>query len=299
VTTNLIAPGEIHISNIAYAYANNNTANTDYAVYFYPCRELKGYLTHIKSLSSTIVEKLNQASQSCYDYTTGGATFHRCDAATNISVSAGEVIGTVGGNIPSFDFGAYDYRRTPLAFLSPTRHYAAQAFTVCPLDYFDPAIKATLDPHVGRWDGGVQRVATPICGEILYDVANTASGDWYHVGSPDSPEDPHLALITDNVYPARQTISYGTSLPGLSSSFYSFDPLSSGTHNRNFSQVTSDGQVYCYDTFYDPVGQAAVTGFSLLLTMPTSSTLRMEKYNAASCGAGPWTMGSSYGNFQR
>ncbi len=299
VVTNLLAPGDMHITAISSSYVNGNPATIDYGMEFFACRELKSYFGHVKSLSAPILTALNSSDQHCMDYSTGGNLFHRCDATTNIIVSAGDVIGTAGGTAAALDFGSYDYRRTPLTFSAPSRHYSNQAFTVCPIDYFAATIKNVLEPHLGQFDGGHQRTAIPLCGEILYDVTGTAFGDWYKIGAPDSPEDPHLSLIKDNVYNPRQVISIGTSVTGASSRFFPFDPLTSGTHNRDFGQVSADGQVYCYDTFYDPVGQPAFVGYSMLITMPTSTTIRIEKYNVIACGSGPWTMGSSYTEFQR
>jgi hypothetical protein len=299
VVTNVLAPGSVHITNISFAYTNGDPSTTDYGLHFYACRELKSYFGHVSSLSPALLAALGSAKQSCQTYSTGGTTFYRCDADTNLAVSAGDLIGTAGGIRAALDFGAYDYRRTPIAFLSPSRHNFDQPFTVCPIDYFEAGLKATLQPHFGRWDGAVARTALPLCGQILYDVAGTALGDWYHIGSPDSPEDPHLSLIKDNVYDPRQDLSIGASVPGISPLFLPFDPLSSGTHNRNLAQVTSDGNTYCYDTFFDPIGQPASPGYSVLLTMPTATTIRVAAFNAASCGAGPWSISGAYGDFQR
>lgn len=299
ITSQLFSPGKIHITSISSSYTNGNISTIDYGIVFYPCRELRSYYSHVKTLDTPILTALNSSPQSCQDYTTGGSSYHRCDATTDITLSAGELMGTVGGNAAAFDFGSYDQRRTPIAFISPSRHYSTQKYTVCPLDYFESSLKTTLESHLGRWDGAVQRTEAPLCGSILHDISGTAAGDWYKIGSPDSPEDPHLALIHDNVYTQREDISIGTSVPGISPIFYPFDPITTGTHNRDFSQVTADGNVYCYDSFYDPIGQHAFTGFSILITMPTSTTIRVEKLSSASCGSGPWTMGSSYAEFQR
>jgi hypothetical protein len=296
VITNVYAPGDIHITSLISATYNGSL--TDYGVEFYACREMKSYFSHVRSLSAELLNALNSANQNCTDYGSSGSSIHRCQAMTNIPVTAGTVVGTVGGSVVSLDFGSYDFRRTPIAFISPSRHYPNRLFTVCPVDYFVPAMKSTLEPHFGLWDGSYQRVTAPVCGEINFDQAGTAFGLWYKIGSPDQPEDPHLALIKDNVFNPRQSISNGTSVPGLTSMFYPFNPLSSGTYNRDFAQVTSDGLVYCYDSFFDPAGNPGGTGFGILITMPNSTTLRVEKLNT-SCGAGPWAMGSSYGEFQR
>ncbi|MBV9080411.1 MAG: hypothetical protein JO102_04745, partial [Elusimicrobia bacterium] len=123
-------------------------------------------------------------------------------------------------------------------------------------------------------------------------------GDWYKIGAPDLPEDPHLALVPDNINPNVQNISCGTSVSGLTG-WRTFTPQTSGTHNRDFSQVTSDGAVYCYDNFVDPLGQPAFTGYYVLITMPSATTLEIERVNTANCGGGPWSMSGNAVTFQR
>src|SRR5262249_5597074 len=151
--------------------------------------------------------------------------------------------------------GSYDYRITT-TFDNPSRHTGTdQAYTVCPIDYFAPGPKAAMEAILGRFDGGYHRTTAPLCGPYNQDIAGTARGFWYYPGAPNIPEDPHLALILNNVYAPQQTISYGTSLPGQSPNFYTFIPTSAGLVNRDFAQVSADGNIYCYDTFYDPVGQ--------------------------------------------
>jgi hypothetical protein len=243
-------------------------------------------------LDASLSSQLGQSGQTCTTYQTGGSTYQLCSEDTNIEVAAGALLGTVGGKLAAFDFGSYDSRRTPLAFVSPSRHIGDTLYTVCPVDYFENSLKSEMESRMGRYDGGYIRTIAPVCGLILYDIANTAQGDWYNTSLPDSPEDPHLAFIYGNVYADQQIISVGTSVSGLGPGFWAFNPVGSGTHNRNFSQVTADGQTYCFDSFLDPLNQPLITGFCVLIKMPTASSLRIEKINAANCGAGPWTQTS-------
>src|SRR5260370_36264111 len=101
---------------------------------------------------------------------------------------------------------------------------------------------------LGVFDGGYGRGPPPLCGQILFDIAGTAKGDWYHPGSPDIPEDPHLSLIDNNVYAPQQTISIGNSLPNCAPNFHTFNAVSAGHVDRDLSQVTADGTIYSYDT---------------------------------------------------
>src|SRR5207249_2719878 len=106
----------------------------------------------------------------------------------------------------------------------------------------------------------------------------------------------------NNVYAPQQTISVGNSLPNGGGIWYIFTPVSgAGQVDREFSEVTADGNIYCYDTFYDPIGQAIGLGSApiFILQMPTSTTLKFEKLTALSCAAAaPWAFTANAVNFQ-
>jgi hypothetical protein len=301
VTSTLRVPGRIRVVRVTSGrYLNAPTPTTDYGITFYVCKELRMYITHISTLDAALLEKAGGLSgSSCMTYGTGGTVVEYCSKEVNIPMEAGDVIGTVGHKASAFDFGANDYRIQPLDFVSPQRSVGIQAYTTCPIDYFDAGPKAQMEARLGRFDGLVLRTQPPLCGGIMFDVRNTAAGRWYKPGAPDSPEDPHLALVPDNVNPAFEKISSGTSVPQMTG-FYLFSAAHSGRVNRSFSEITADGQVYCIDSFYDPVGHPAFTGFRALLTMPTPTTLRIQRdASSTTCGAGPWTMSGAAVDFQR
>ncbi len=297
------APGPIHITDIASTeYLNASPVFTDYAIYFYGCRELKMYYAHIRTISSAVQNGLANAVQNCSTYSTGGGTFYRCDTSVNVELQAGDLIG-YGAPSGAIDWGAIDYRYTPAPFANPSRHAGTdQYYTVCPIDYFTPGPKAAMEALLGRFDGGYRRVTPPLCGQYNQDVVGAAKGFWYHPGYPNVPEDPHLALIDNNAYAPLQTISVGNSLPNGGGQWYIFIAASSGQMNRDFSQVTADGHIYCYDTFYDPLDQLIGAGNTpiYILQMLNSTTLQFEKQTAVSCAAAaPWAFTSNAVTFQR
>jgi len=297
----LLAPGDITVSEVVSAdYLNATPPVTDYSIYFYACRELKAYFFHVRSLDASFQAKLGGGvDDGCWTYSTGGASIRRCSQRVNVPVRAGETLGTVNGpGSSAFDFGAYDHGKPPLAFASPSRHYAEQLYTVCPVDYFETGLKAQLEARFGRYDGGVIRTAPPVCGTIMFDSPSTAQGNWYKIGAPDSPEDPHLALVRNNYRPDWGAFSSGTSVPGLSAPYY-FVPAASGLTQRDFAHITADGQIYCYDSFLDPLGQSITNIFTILVHMPTPTTLRIERQATTSCSAGPWAFTSGAVDFQR
>jgi hypothetical protein len=76
------------------------------------------------------------------------------------------------------------------------------------------------------------------------------------------------------------------SQPGFPSAQYRFTPAPAGLVNRAPSDITPDGQVYCYELQYGGV---------LLLRLMDATTLRVEgRPAAASCASQqPWVFNAS------
>ncbi len=296
----LLAPGDITVSAVASSdYLGASPVVTDYAVYFYACRELKAYFFHVPALDPAFAAKVGPIDEQCHTYSTGGSSIRRCNKNVKIPMSAGEPIGYSLPTRAGLDFGAFDRRIAPWPFISPSRQYPERLYTVCPVDYFVPSLKSQLEARLGRYDGGVIRTQPPVCGTIMEDVASTAQGYWYKPGAPDMPEDPHLSLVHNGYMPGWGAISSGTSIAGLPAPLY-FVPASSGTVNLDFDLVTPDGNAYCYDSFLDPLGQAFFLGYHVILQVTSATTLRIERKTSSSfCGSGPWSFGSAAVDFQR
>ena len=99
----------------------------------------------------------------------------------------------------------------------------------------------------------------------------------------------------DNVKPSLGIFSVGTTGGSLHPGKYSFIPATSGFINRNFSDITPDGEIYCYETKYlsgpSHLTPSAVT--VILLKLMDASTLQIEAENGGTCGSGPWTFGTN------
>jgi hypothetical protein len=293
------APGNIQVSRIASTlYIDATPVFTDYAIYFYGCKDLKSYFAHIATLSPAVQGHLD-GHESCSTYSTGGRSYEACASDVNFPMQSGDLMG-YGRDSGAFDFGTYDYRLPLPTFAEPTRHTNSdQPYTACSIDYFTPTLKSSMERLLERADGGYRRVMAPLCGQYNQDVAGTAMGFWYFPGAPNVPEDPYLSLIFNNDYAPRQTISIGRSLPNQVPTFTIFDALTSGHIDRDFRQVTADGTIYCYDSFFDPVGQPAGGPPIYIIQMLTPTTLRIESQPSGSCGSGPWAFTSNAVDFQR
>ncbi|MFN8581258.1 MAG: hypothetical protein U0163_09820 [Gemmatimonadaceae bacterium] len=287
-------PGTGVVTNVMQQRFLAPTPHADYTITFFPCADLRVYFAHVATLRPEFAATVGSMDVSCNaPYTTGGITVQQCYKNVTIPVVAGDTFATGGGG----DFGAYDRRTAPLAFINQTRIGGdgpyGQLHTVCPLDYFEPNVRVALEAKLGRWGLTQRRTIAPVCGTIMQDVPNTAQGRWFFDAT--QTEDPHLALVHDNVDPTQAVFSVGTSVPGLSVGTYSFtpSPTAAGHHNVDFGLVTADGAVYCYDTSFP-------TARRVLVQLVTASRLRIEGASGATCGAGPsWSMSSAAAEYSR
>ncbi|MFL6621286.1 MAG: hypothetical protein ACJ8NR_01510 [Sulfurifustis sp.] len=243
----------------------------------------------------------------CQSYSTGGRSFENCNYTVKAPFASGDSVGTVGGTpgVYAWDFGVHDARRTPIVYANPSRYdthpSGLDSFHVaCPLDYFDAAKRSVLQSFLG--DGTTPRTIAPVCGTIEQDIAGTAQGNWFHPGSPTHPEDPHLALVHDNVMPNLGVFSVGTSVATLASGVYYFAPTTSGWTNLDFSLATP-GVVYCYENLRNGRYAAAIPNTVILAQLTSATTLQIEKRTATSCAAlgseAGWGMSPSASSFER
>jgi hypothetical protein len=286
-TRTVVAPADIRVGGVASnrTEQSNGSSVTDFGVYFYACGDVQFFVNHVRTLSAQLVESTAFVRAYCSARTTGGVTHTRCNKNVDVAVSAGVTIGTAGGfGQYMLDFGAYDRRRSRLAYVNQSYPDVGVSefntfHTVCPLDYFTPAVKASLEALLG--DGSRQRTAPPVCGSIMLDVPNTAKGRWFN--GPFAEEDPHLALVDDNVDPSLGAISMGTSSKSIARGVYRFaHDAPAGTRiNDDFSALSADGKVYCYQNLS---AFGFIANLHVLVQMVTSTTLKIEGFSGESCG---------------
>lgn len=298
-TINVYAPGNIVISQVASSeYRNASPVFTDYSLRFATCQGLTGYFFHINGLSSELQSKIDSVSGSCGTYPDG--SIYYCTKDVAIPVTVGDVLGTITGRTGSsfftLDFGMQDHNQPALSYITPARQISEHLYTRCPLERFEEPLKSQLVSRLGRYDGTQQRTDEPVCGETMQDVPGSAQGLWYVPGTPQSPvqdPSPHMALVHDNVLTSTGVFSVGNSVSSLPGTQYYFDTTNSGLVNLDFNLVTSNGTVYCYENFSNLLNSI------VLLQLPSSTTLKIEKQTAASCGAGPWTFTGAATTFER
>jgi len=302
------SPGDMVLTSIGLRHYNTLGSKTnyiDYTLVFYSCADFALYFHHVRSLRyQPFIDAAAKILPTCHFSTQINEDF--CGGDVFISVKAGETIGTTGdlkAGAYGLDIGARDFRLPTgrSAFVDPSRLCPAnrsvydRCYAVCAFDYFPPGVRSQL--RFSSFDG-TTRTEPPSCGTIYLDVKGSAQGYWFGPGSPApgaSPEANNIYMGPDNVKPSLGIFSVGTTGGSLHPGKYSFIPATSGFINRNFSDITPDGEIYCYETKYlsgpSHLTPSAVT--VILLKLMDASTLQIEAENGGTCGSGPWTFGTN------
>jgi hypothetical protein len=296
----VVAPGPVTIYR-AKSTHYQETNRTDYAIAFRRCREVAGEFGHVQSLAPALASRIGAFDQSCSSYSPApGTTVTQCFAgALSATVAAGDAIGTAGGTAGQWglDLSLWDTRVTPIGFARPDRYpRSGDGFdyqhTVPASDYFAEPARSAIRAKLGRFDGHAQRTVAPYGGTIALDRAGTAQGNWFNPSQPSYPESAHLALVPDNVDPTIQVFSVGLSQPGLGAGTYPFAPTHQGTVNRDLSEVTANGTIYCYEL---PNGGVA------LLRLTSASALQVDtRPGPTRCqAASPYALAAGAATYQR
>ena len=303
--TTLYSPGNLTVTRIIVE-ERRESGLTDYAMTLKLCKDVTLLFGHVSSLSVDLFGDTSSFKDWHFVGEYGGENgrdIRRWDKDYDVRATAGEVLGTVGGNPGQWalDFAVYDQRHPAENVANPGRYGGGAPIVTCPLSYFEGG--PVLDQLVALVNRDkVEGEALP-CGFVIQDLPGAAQGNWYFFGTgnyPDTfPQDPHLALVHDNIHPSLGAFSVGTSVPGLRTGVYHFKPQTSGRVNLDFSQVTADGNVYCYDSLNHYWGEPISPAHSILLQLTSETTLRIEKRDAAECGTGPRTFQSNFAEFER
>jgi hypothetical protein len=276
----LSAPGSLVLRQVArVTYSSPALSVEDYALFFFPCADLRMHFGHVSTLNATLLAELGEwtASDCAEPYVVNGTSIESCTKNVTIEVAAGAPLGMQLGTM---DWGATD-RRVRLAYVNPARFGGedeefGQNAAVCPVDYLTPAVRSTVHDFFG--EAAVQRTAEPVCGTVMQDVAGTVQGRWFF--NDDWNERLHLGLVRDYIDPAVAAFSVGTTIPSLPSNLYRFDPVDTGRVNVDFPHVGADGPIYCYE----PTA-VAPTSYLVFIQLLSETRLRIEGSPGTSCGA--------------
>jgi hypothetical protein len=208
-----------------------------------------------------------------------------------LPVAAGTKIGTSSGRAHGFDFGFTDATKPVAGKLDPGAFSPRWAAGVCHVEYYAPDLRSRIQAKVDGDNG---------CGQLVSDVAGTASGMWLAEGKRQMSqvEDYHIALAKHWADKGKWGVSIGNyaEIPGVPSGFYELTPASSG-NNRAFSLV-KPGEVVCYDRLV--LRRGMVPGPTIYLSMTTGSMEKLQIVGTTgACPSGSLAMPSGAKTFER
>ena len=189
-------------STIVDISTRTNTVHkaTEYRLVFSVSCTFLYYYDLVTSLSSDILSEFERQRNGDH-------------ASVNISVTAGQQIGKIGGR--TLDFAVWDTTKTLTGFVVP-EHYAGEAwklFTADPLEYYTDELRSFI---LSRY----VRTAEPISGKIDHDIDGKLIGNWFIEGSGgysltnQAPAEDyfsgHLAFVPNEFDPTHFMISIGS-----------------------------------------------------------------------------------------
>jgi hypothetical protein len=260
----IVAPSALRITSVGrkeeFFGDESEPRFVDYTLYFEACADVSGYFMLVQSLPESLKRAVGEFStRRCERYETGGSRFRFCGKDLAIDVPAGAPLGTAGrvpgaelpGGRPDFgadliDWGLRDQRRPAGTLANPARPSDQDlVHAACALDYLAPAPRAAYVEKLGLPGG--PRSKSGACGQPVQDQVGTARGRWFRAGAPERPEDAHLALVDDDLDPARAVISLGNGLaPTVASQGISFSRRAEGSVNLDFASLRAPGSA-CYE----------------------------------------------------
>ncbi len=289
------APGDATLLQVneQVGIAGADQGTNSVKLYFSPCKSVM-FALQINTLSPQLQQALASVKPSGTQ--TGATVQNTVYGPLDINITSGEALGTVvntGGVGGQADFAAADVRSSPLQFIDQSEATGMLAnsyqHAVCPLDYFDSPLRASLYSLLTIKNAGANGI--PACGAIMQDKPGTAQGNWYDKSAAAPAyqginESALLAIVHSNLDPSQGVISVGTDLipsPYLGTQL-TFQPRSSGYNNREPSQITPDGNVYCFD---GPVG-AGGNGAEGHIDIRLDSATKLEAdHGTGACAASP------------
>jgi hypothetical protein len=227
------------------------------------------------------------------EYSTGGETYRWWSKEYAITVEAGQVIGTAGGNPNQWalDLFLYDMEKAQQNIANPERWSKSWYLNaVDPLSYYE--INPVFEQLLQLVDREMSEGEGPPYGSVLQDIPGTAQGCWFLSGIKETyPEDLHLALVRSNIRPANAALSVGNSVPHLESKVYEFLPEESGLLNRDFRDIAADGRIYSFQVDqFDGI---------IIIQMIDSETLWFEALPGATTVKASWSFSENKAVFVR
>jgi hypothetical protein len=266
----LYAPADVHITSVQWGKGMTQDP-IDYTIYFALCRDVIGYYNHVKSISSEIKKITDKVE--CEDYTVQAE--NSCTKVLLEKVEEGTLLGEVGLKQGNFDFGLIDLRKE-LEFANKKRYPTRTRYIKCAYDYYKEDMRKQFFDLIKRND-------PQKCGITMQDIPGTLKGNWFHESADEEyviDWNTYLAFVNDNDFSEVQIVSVAGIFtdPGK----FKFIPKNSGKINREFSQVSADEDIYCYEAENAGKSFETVPSGKILVQLESNTKLKIE-YQGGKC----------------
>lgn len=288
------APADMILRGVATSITSSEgRARTEYVMSFSVCGTLWFFTSHITDVAPQILSSLDRAPRRECGPSSVAGTEACIYSYLSLPLTAGDEIGRSSGYAHGFDFGLADASAPVPGKLDPGAFAPRWSTSRCHLDYYATTLRAQLADLL-EGDNG--------CGQLVSDVAGTASGVWTAVGQRANTyrEDLHVALARHWSDRSARVISIGweANVPGAPGGRYVFSPGSSGS-DPDFSTVRP-GVVACYDHLSLSATRSAVSTVPAIYISMTSGPVESLRIAGAPgpCPADP-SMPADYQTFER
>ncbi len=271
--TDLFSPGELQVT-LAIAVQHVESGLTDFTLNLQPCEDITLMFGHVTSLDSTLFgDTTNFSDWTMEDeYDSGTETIRSWSKEMNLSVAAGQLLGTVGGNPGQFalDVGLFDLSLPPATMASGRWDNEWYLYARCPLSYFvDGPVRDELFRKVTGSE--ISGDTDEWCGVLHDDVPGALQGCWFLQGTTGTfPENNNISFTTYNLDPRWALIGVGDAIATLPPDAYTFEYETSGSLNLHFDGITADGRIHGFQ----PVGAGDQP--LILVKMTAPDTLWVE-----------------------
>lgn len=291
IASTVVAPSNIVINQVTGVDPNSSQIGFGWRVHFTPCNGVTGLFDHIDNLAPTIKSAMVASASNkngCQSITTAPNTpiLESCRYQVDVELKAGDTIGTSGGagtTNEAFDFGVYDSRIQPLAFVDPKYWTPNNLHAVCGISYYpEGGVKNSLYKSLKTTKVGADGL--PDCGTNMWDKAGSIQGNWVLPGTqtgpiPDNKNGLSISRIATD--PSKADIDWGGTIAPADRIEAAI--VTGGIRNIDPANVTADGKVYCYD---DATAHGVAYARSVFLQLTDSNTLKIQ-YHAGACPASP------------
>ncbi|MBA4421340.1 MAG: hypothetical protein C0391_09355 [Anaerolinea sp.] len=270
----LYAPADAwitHVTEILYQDDTGNYISSDFGLTYTLCKGLVLDLAGYTGISSRLREKLDEVRSECvyginkigHDKVEG-----QCHYNVTIPVVSGEELGYTQAEMKDnrltlpLEVWAANYNVPARAdvnwdFYNDDRY----AHIMCLFDLYSGDLKDQYYQKFGYYDTKhkkeqanqepefIARTIEPRCGQVNQDLTGTIQGMWY-AGKPGErnleSQGKGLAFLHNNIDPTMAEISIGGTI--MDPLAVLFQPRHSGFVDREPSEVTADGNIYCFNT---------------------------------------------------